>query len=77
VWSGDLPSAYTTGKRLALFPASRFYRTGYSVLLSLLPSLTPFQGKRSALGFSYSIVNVLLFYNLIIQQKHIKKNLKT
>jgi len=60
---------------------SRLYRTGYNALavlvmmsLSLLPSLTPFQGKRSRLELqSYSVFKVLFcFPSFIIKQKHQK-----
>jgi len=57
---------------------SRLYRTGYNALAVLamplpLPSLTPFQGKRSRLELqSYSVFKVLFsFSSFIIEQKHL------
>ena len=66
------PQVYrTTDTRLALFLVSIPYGTGYSALLSHLPSLNPLcssfalkVGKRSARLELYSVVKVLLFFQL-------------
>jgi len=81
-WSfGKLLTYRTIGKRPAFRLVSRFYRNGYSalegccyrrlvLLVLLLPSLTPFQGKRSGRAFRYSIFKVRFYVSsLIITQK--------
>ena len=54
----------TIGTRLASFLASRFYRSDYKCPVSTLTLLFFDLGKRSGLALPYSIVKVLLIFQL-------------
>jgi len=63
-WSGRLRAFHTTGKRLALFLASKSYDNDYNVLLARFPSSFLIWAS-VRLGFEqYLIVKVRLIFQL-------------
>jgi hypothetical protein len=61
---GKLLASRTTGTRLAVFLASRFYRSDYNVLLARFPLSFLIRASVHGLALLYSLVKVLLFFQL-------------